>query len=74
MSVVYIEFDLARYLQECDERDRQDSWTLTFRGVCPRCDNKRGKSYTDHETGEREWVPCHFCLSEQQIEDQMRGD
>lgn len=62
------EFDIGKMLRDMEERDRADRWTLTFTGVCPRCNGAKGQRYDDRETGEIEWIPCHFCHSDEQLE------
>lgn len=65
--------DIGKMLYDMREKEREDRWTLAFTGVCPHCKNAKGRRYDDRETGEIEWVPCHFCHSEEQLEDIERG-
>lgn len=65
-------FDLQGMLRQIKERDSKDHWKLALTGICPRCDNAKGHRYVDsHNTGEIEWIPCAFCLSEAEIEERM---
>lgn len=61
-------WDLGAFLRDSREREQADRWEYALSGICPYCQNARGRRYDDHETGEIEWVPCHFCISEADME------
>ncbi len=65
-------FDLEKFLRDARERDREARWQFALSGICPYCNNDRGTRYTCDTTGEIEWIFCHFCHSESQLEEKSQ--
>lgn len=60
--------DIEKFMRDVKRRESEDRWTLAFTGVCPYCENRRGQREVDRDTGEIEWIWCHFCHSEAELE------